>query len=176
MELPHQYSWLMVPALEMLHIVSQIFFLKASILGATPSTSPTTGALIVSGGTGIAGDLNVGGNAEITGELTVGSFTLAGSFSLSGLNLSSVIKNTDYSLTDGDYTVEFNCGVNNLVATLPASPDVGQIYNICKGDNGMGFVTLQGNGYTINGVPSRSTAVQYFVWTIQFNGVEWRIL
>jgi len=41
-------------------------------VNTTPSTSTTTGALIVGGGAGIAGNVNIGGNAAITGTATVG--------------------------------------------------------------------------------------------------------
>jgi hypothetical protein len=42
-----------------------------TVVANTVSTSTTTGALIVAGGTGIAGNLNVGGNSTIAGDLTV---------------------------------------------------------------------------------------------------------
>jgi flavin-binding protein dodecin len=42
---------------------------------ATASTSTTTGALVVAGGTGISGNLYVGTNLNVTGTLTYGSAT-----------------------------------------------------------------------------------------------------
>ncbi len=39
---------------------------------ATPSTSPTTGALTVVGGVGISGDMNINGNVAIEGTITFG--------------------------------------------------------------------------------------------------------
>lgn len=38
----------------------------------TPSTSPTTGALVVTGGVGIQGDMNIQGNVDIEGTITFG--------------------------------------------------------------------------------------------------------
>ena len=37
---------------------------------ATPSTSPTTGAVTVTGGVGISGDMNIAGNVTINGQIT----------------------------------------------------------------------------------------------------------
>jgi hypothetical protein len=50
---------------------------------ATPSTSTTTGALVVSGGTGIAGNLNVGGAALFT-DTTASSTTQSGALQVRG--------------------------------------------------------------------------------------------
>lgn len=43
-----------------------------SITNATASTATTNGALVVSGGTGIAGSINCGGNLTLTGGATIG--------------------------------------------------------------------------------------------------------
>ena len=51
---------------------------------ATPSTSPTTGALTVVGGVGIAGDLNIQGNVDIEGTIVFGG----GGTTVSAANLS----------------------------------------------------------------------------------------
>lgn len=46
---------------------------------ATQSTSPTTGALTVNGGTGILGNLNVAGNQNLVGNMVIqGSISVAG--------------------------------------------------------------------------------------------------
>lgn len=42
-----------------------------TIASAATSSNPNNGALIVSGGAGVAGNLNVGGNAKVTGTLTL---------------------------------------------------------------------------------------------------------
>lgn len=53
------------------------------ILDTTVSTNSTSGALVVSGGTGIAGELNVGGSLNVAGDFTVaGQFTTTGADSL----------------------------------------------------------------------------------------------
>jgi microcystin-dependent protein len=41
------------------------------IVSSTPSTSPTTGALVVLGGVGIAGDVSIGGNVDVNQTLNV---------------------------------------------------------------------------------------------------------
>jgi hypothetical protein len=65
----------------------------ARIMGAltlpntTSSTSTTTGALIVSGGTGIAGALNVGGATTITGAATISNTTASSSTTTGALKV-----------------------------------------------------------------------------------------
>jgi hypothetical protein len=54
-----------------------------TVTNATQSTSASDGALVVTGGTGIAKNLNVGGNVVITGNLTVnGQQTIIGTTDL----------------------------------------------------------------------------------------------
>jgi len=48
-----------------------------SLLATTASTSTTTGALVVSGGVGIAGNINAGGSIAVTGTVRTGGYTFA---------------------------------------------------------------------------------------------------
>ena len=50
----------------------------------TPSTSTSTGALLINGGAGIAGNINVGGNASINGNATIGNVSATGFFFANG--------------------------------------------------------------------------------------------
>lgn len=51
---------------------SQTSFNNLNVTGSTTSMNPSTGALIVGGGTGIGGDLNVFGNINVTGSAFFG--------------------------------------------------------------------------------------------------------
>ena len=87
------------------------FFSTVNVANATISTSSTTGALVVGGGTGIAGNLNVGGNLAITG-----TSTLAGNVVFSG-NVVGNITVTGaggVSLVDGG-TVGYGPGAGGTV-------------------------------------------------------------
>jgi hypothetical protein len=48
-----------------------------SLLATTSSTTTTTGALVVSGGVGIAGNINAGGSIAATGTVRTGGYTFA---------------------------------------------------------------------------------------------------
>jgi hypothetical protein len=45
------------------------------VIGTTPSTSPTTGAVVVVGGVGVSGNVQVGGNIVVVGSAYVSSTT-----------------------------------------------------------------------------------------------------
>jgi hypothetical protein len=51
--------------------VAQLDIVSLRLLQTTAATSTSTGALVVSGGAGIAGNLHVGGNEVLTGDLAV---------------------------------------------------------------------------------------------------------
>ena len=95
------------------------------ILGVTNtsnSTSTTTGALIVSGGAGVAGNIYAGGLVSVTGNITTG-----GTFVGNGAGLTNVTVNaagniqgtsSNVSLVAGSYTMTFD---NTGIVTLPAA-------------------------------------------------------
>ena len=63
----------------------------AYLQGTTGSTSTSTGALVVSGGTGIAENLYVGGNIDATGSVNASSFDLSSGESLATTGFSIAI-------------------------------------------------------------------------------------
>jgi hypothetical protein len=91
-----------------------VFFSQVNISNTTPSTSTTTGALIVAGGAGIGANLNVGGNLK--------TFTSTGNVAFSALdtgfvnlNVPAVPANTAGALnivgsTTGAYQPVYNAG------------------------------------------------------------------
>ena len=69
---------------------------------ATQSTSPTTGALVVTGGAGIGKNLNVGGASAIAGNTTIG-----GSLTVNGATVFSNQLNVIQDVADGQYVASF---------------------------------------------------------------------
>ena len=88
-----------------------------TITNTTPTTSPTTGALVVSGGAGVGGGLFVGGVATATnlyvGIWPVSTGTTSGSSNITGTNNSFLITNTTptTSPTTGALVVSGGAGV-----------------------------------------------------------------
>ena len=88
-----------------------------TITNTTPTTSPTTGALVVSGGVGVGGGLFVGGVATATnlyvGIWPVSTGTTSGSSNITGTNNSFLITNTTptTSPTTGALVVSGGAGV-----------------------------------------------------------------
>ena len=81
---------------------------------ATPSTSPSTGALTIVGGVGVQGNINVAGNAAIQGNQSlVGNLVVQGSLSVSGGQFATEnLSSTDPLLFVGDQNEgnEFDLG------------------------------------------------------------------
>ena len=81
---------------------------------ATPSTSPSTGALTIVGGVGVQGNINVAGNAAIQGNQSlVGNLIVQGSLSVSGGQFATEnLSSTDPLLFVGDQNEgnEFDLG------------------------------------------------------------------
>jgi hypothetical protein len=90
-------------------------------------------------------------------------------------------KTADYTLTESDYTVGFDCA-SNRTATLPdATTCAGRIYVIYQYNTNIGlrYVTIDGNGsQTINGLTTFS--LQYYEdftsVMIQSNGSNWVVI
>ena len=102
----------------------------------TQSTSSTTGALIVSGGVGIAKSLNVGGNLSVAGTITyddvtnvdsVGIVTARGGFEIGASGVGGTITAIGNAEIAGIMTAtEFHGSGANLT-NLPASGDSNDI-------------------------------------------------
>ena len=112
-------------------------------------------------------------------RLTIAS-TGAATFS-SSVSTPHTTKTANYTLTETDYTVGFDCA-SNRTATLPdATTCAGRIYVIYQYNTGSGArsVTLDGNGsQTINGVTTYSLApyCDFTSVVIQSNGSNWIII
>ena len=102
----------------------------------TQSTSSTTGALIVSGGVGIAKSLNVGGNLSVAGTITyddvtnvdsTGIVTARGGFEIGASGVGGTITAAGSAEFAGIVTAtEFHGDASNLT-NLPASGDSNDI-------------------------------------------------
>lgn len=143
---------------------------NVNINATTASTSSTTGALVVSGGVGIAGDLNIGGNTIITGtveyndDITVNGgdiYSSAATFNLLNKDSSASITN------DGPTTV--NAFLNATAIALGASTGTTTVNNNAniKGSldvdtnlNVDGTAQIDGN-VTVGASGSRSSLTVY---------------
>jgi hypothetical protein len=135
---------------------------------ATPSTSPTTGALTVVGGVGITGDVNVAGNITFGGTGTqVSTANLAVSAPMIFTGSGSTVGNYDLGLvTEGKYQVTnipvqtvINKEVNNNVAILTTL----STHNFAVGDSvSVANVDSTFNGtYTITAVDAGNRTFSY---------------
>jgi hypothetical protein len=97
------------------------------------------------------------------------------------VSLPHTTKSANYTLTDSDYTVGFDCA-SNRTATLPdATTCAGRVYVIYQYNvnNGMRSVTLDGHGsQTINGLTTYSLYpfCENTTITIQSDGSNWIII
>ena len=146
---------------------------RVVVRGTTQSTSTNNGALVVSGGVGIAGNLNVGGvhgNTSIDGTLLVSNVaTLQGNLIVNGgSSFNNVVQITDStqstSVGTGALTISGGLGVskNTFIGGIL---DVAQSANIQKNLRVAGISTLEtvdingGNiDGTIIGISSRAAA------------------
>ena len=98
---------------------------NANIQSSLPSTSTTTGALVVAGGVGVAGNVYVGGNANIAGNANItGNLAVTGNFTLTGAQQF----NGNVTLGDnvGTDIVTFNGQIgSNLVPNANATYNLG---------------------------------------------------
>ena len=140
----------------------------ANLTGTTPSTSTSTGALIVAGGVGIAGNTYVGGNIVTTGA----------SGNISGVNsllVSTVIANTVLGAYIGNSTTVLtgngagitNLSISSITGTYPTAnvaiyTDVtnntsgSTFYPILSGTSATANVQAQVNG-SLSYVPNTGT-------------------
>lgn len=101
----------------------------------TESTSPSTGALVVRGGVGVAKNLNVGGNGDVNGNFNVdGNFSVGGSTTFTGpssfggkLNITDATQST--SITTGAITVAGGVGIGKNL-NVGGNGDVDGTFNV----------------------------------------------
>ncbi|MGC9316215.1 MAG: hypothetical protein ACP5G4_11415, partial [bacterium] len=126
------------------------------------------------------------GNSSLVVD-TTGDVGITGSINIGGaisLPIVSVAPNTDYTITDNDYTIFVNTGFDavNTVLTLPdATTCAGRIYVVKKTAGGgvldaidfitSGTQTLDGTDDPTNVVNSQNHAI-----TIQSDGANWWII
>ena len=133
------------------------------VFGASHSTTPNVTQFVNAGSTSLT-------------IASTGAATFSGSVSTP-----HTTKTANYTLTETDYTVGFDCA-SNRTATLPdATTCAGRIYVIYQYNTGSGArsVTLDGNGsQTINGVTTYSLSpfCEYSSVMIQSNGANWIII
>ena len=100
----------------------------------TAATSTTTGALIVSGGAGVAGNLHVGAQAVITGNTSGSNLSLTGLATVTGNITAQGTINTPGRITTG------NLGVNTFVTVGSTLTTVGNITTSALWVNGAATV------------------------------------
>jgi hypothetical protein len=133
------------------------------VFGASHSTTPNVTQFVNAGSTSLT-------------IASTGAATFSGSVSLP-----HTTKSANYTLTDSDYTVGFDCA-SNRTATLPdATTCAGRIYVIYQYNTNLGArsVTLDGNGsQTINGLTTYNLLgyCDYSSVMIQSNGSNWIII
>lgn len=123
----------------------------------TPSTSATTGALVIAGGVGITGDVNIAGNISFGGEGTqVGTVNLAVSDPMIFVGNDSETTDSDLAFVgESKYVIDItwtktvvNKALTNNVATLTLTEDHGDAgYDWEIGDT----VVVQGVGAPFDG-------------------------
>ena len=97
-----------------------------ALTNATDSTATDIGALVVSGGIGIAKGLNVGGNARVFGTMTTGNIVVSGDLTVNGTT--TIINSTDLSVDDkniiiGDVATPSNATADGGGITLKGTTD-----------------------------------------------------
>jgi hypothetical protein len=133
------------------------------VFGASHATTPNVTQFVNAGST----------------SLTIAS-TGAATF-LGSVSTPHTTKTANYTLTETDYTVGFDCA-SNRTATLPdATTCAGRIYVIYQYNTNLGArsVTLDGNGsQTINGLTTYNLLgyCDYSSVMIQSNGSNWIII
>lgn len=119
------------------------YYSTVEIQNTTQSTSPTTGALIVSGGTGITGNLSVGGNLT--------TFTSSGNVAFQALDTGIVQFNAPAVIAAN------TAGALNITGSSTSSyqpvRNPGSMVHITGNDNLAGRVTVDSFGAAANAYP-----------------------
>lgn len=137
---------------------------KVDINIATPSTSATTGALVVHGGVGITGDVNIAGNINFGGTGTnVSTANLAVNAPLIFTGSGSLVSTSDLGIvTEGKYTITnipVATIINKQLTSNKALLTTRKAHNFAVGDSVViASVDSTYNGtYTITDVDSSTT-------------------
>jgi len=144
-------------AAETIGIGSDSSSTTVTIRSTTPSTSPTTGALVINGGVGIASDLNIGGttnfnsNVEIQDHLVIHDYltvegnTNLGDSSTDQVTITGNLYQTGISTIVGELYVDA-VGINsNTIFTRPGSGDKLFIDPFPSGLSNEGTVVIKGD-------------------------------
>lgn len=126
--------------------------LVVAVQTATPSTSPTTGALTVAGGVGIGGALNIAGHASIYsgGNLFVGSGLVANS---AGGIIVNGSPSTIVSAANAAARISFVGGATQYGIVLRPGTD-GTPYLLFTNSADVAIGQISGNGTNINYITS----------------------
>jgi len=102
---------------------------------ATPSTSPTTGALTVVGGVGISGDLNIAGDVDITGTITFGgSGTTVETANIAVTDpMIFVASGNTADAVDGAFVVEYKDGATTKYSAVARDASDNDIWKFASG-------------------------------------------
>ena len=139
---------------------------------ATQSTSPTTGAVVISGGVGIAKSLHVGGNVSVGGTLTyedvtnvdsIGIITARNSVKITGGDLTIGAGATVYNPTSNTLAVDTNgaqrvrIGASGEIAVAGATGNAGEVLTSQGGSAPPSWTTVEA-APTIQGTVSGNIA------------------
>ena len=139
---------------------------------ATQSTSPTTGAVVISGGVGIAKSLHVGGNVSVGGTLTyedvtnvdsIGIITARNSVKITGGDLTIGAGATVYNPTSNTLAVDTNgaqrvrIGASGEIAVAGATGNAGEVLTSQGGSAPPSWTTVEASP-TVQGTVSGSLA------------------
>lgn len=112
----------------------------------------------------------------IGGASSTGKFNVLGTLFTQGLIVQTrTVTNADYTATTADIIINFSTGATTRTLTLPALPTDGTVYLVKKVDSGVGLVTVDGNGNTIDGDATPDITAQYESWTLAFENSAWHV-
>jgi hypothetical protein len=147
-------------------------FIAIAQVGGSPWTVPQ-------GGTGVG---SIVGYMKGNGVLPISATSSIPYSDISGAPVAGVLpivtKTTAYTLTTADYTIRADATSAGFTLTLPLVPTNGRIYNVNKVDATANVVTINGNGFLINGQATMRIGRQYNAMMLQFDSVSstWNIL
>lgn len=88
------------------------------------------------------------------------------------------VATTPFNVPDGYFTMMVNTSSIAITINLPANPVVGDLYQVkdSTGNANTNNITIQGNGYNIDGGPSYTMSASYGTVLFVFNGTRWSVL
>lgn len=83
------------------------------------------------------------------------------------------VQTSTYTAEAGEFVLTDAETIGPFSVYAPSSPAVNDRFGVKESVGSTNLVTVDGNGYTMDGLPARfvNTPYQWRVW--QFNGVEW---